>query len=399
MRTQGAPASEEPRGEATLPGAIAMLTWRDLAHPMAGGSEVLVDRVARGLVARGVRVTVICGGPLGTDPRPYELRRSGGTYGQYVATPVVTRRAGPFDVLIDVENGVPYFSPLWWKGPTVCLVHHVHTDQWATRFAWPVAALGRFAERRLMPLAYRRAVFVVPSRSSAQALAAIGVEETAIRVVENGVDPPPASRPSPELAAMLKSLERPLWVVVSRLVPHKQVNLVLEAWRTVGEQVRGTLLVVGDGPERHRLEAMAPHRALLLGRVSEDDKWELLREASLLVHAAHHEGWGMAILEAASVGVPSLALDAPGVRDAVIDGRTGLLAPDIESLARAWVALAGNEARRRRLGEAARRRAGTLRWEDTVEGYLAAAREAIVRAAEPARGTHEPLRLATRTRR
>ena len=124
---------------------IVFIAWRDLANKDAGGSELLVDRLAQGLTARGDRVTLLCGGAVGE--RPYEVRRSGGTYAQFARAPFAFRRHLPdCDLVVEVCNGMPYLAPLWTRRPVVCLVNHVHTELWRLRFPPPVAALGRVTE-------------------------------------------------------------------------------------------------------------------------------------------------------------------------------------------------------------------------------------------------------------
>ena len=91
---------------------VLFLAWRDLAHPQAGGSEVLVDRLARGLIDRGHDAAVLCGGPVGA--RSYPVVDAGGTYSQYLRVPFAYHRHfSDVDLVVDVENGIPFFSPLW----------------------------------------------------------------------------------------------------------------------------------------------------------------------------------------------------------------------------------------------------------------------------------------------
>ena len=107
---------------------IVALSWRDLAHPQAGGSELLVDKLLVGLAARGHEVALVCGGPVGG--RPYPVHEAGGTYSQYIVAPwICATRLRRADILIDVSNGVPFFSPLWRRRPSVCLALHYHGDQ------------------------------------------------------------------------------------------------------------------------------------------------------------------------------------------------------------------------------------------------------------------------------
>jgi glycosyltransferase involved in cell wall biosynthesis len=341
---------------------IGIVAWRELAHPQAGGSEVLVDRVARVWARAGHDVALMCGGPVA--PRPYAVLDLGGEFAQYLRAPLVrAQRLRDRDVILDVENGIPFFAPLWCRTPVVCLVHHVHDAQWALRFRPPVSTVGRGLERWGMPLAYRRAPFVAVSPSTAASLRRLGVPPQRIHVVANGVDArlgPGAVREAPE----------PLFLALGRLVPHKRIDLLLALWPRVRAVTGGRLVIAGDGPERPRLERLVSPGVELRGAVSEEEKERLLAEAWLLVHPALHEGWGIVAMEAAAMGTPTLAFDVPGVRDAVRHGVTGELAADEDALVRAWIALTADAPRRRRLGEAARRRAADFSWDRSAARLL-----------------------------
>jgi glycosyltransferase involved in cell wall biosynthesis len=346
---------------------VVALNWRDLANPAAGGAELVMDCILVGLKDRGFDVALICGGPVAE--RSYPVVQAGGTYSQYLLAPLAClmrfRRA---DVVIDVENGLPYFAPLWRRRPTLCFVHHVHTDQWSTRFPRGVAAALRFVETRVMPRVYRRCLFVAVSQSTSLALQSIGVHPHQIQVIEPGA-------PTPLRVGQQKAAS-PTFLCLSRLVPHKRVEVVLEAWRLVVDEVPGRLVVAGDGPELDTVRRLADEipRVEVLGRVTEEDKYRLLSEACALVCASHHEGWGMTILEAASVGTPSLAFDVPGVRDAVIQGVTGVLVSDQQGdpaavLARAWVDFASDTEARTAMGDAARKQAEAMDMDSAMDRW------------------------------
>jgi glycosyltransferase involved in cell wall biosynthesis len=349
---------------------IVFVSWRDLAHPQAGGSEVLVDRLACGCRRRGHEVALMCGAP--TAPRRYDVVPLGGTYAQYLRAPLsYARRFRGWDVLVDNENGIPFFSPLWRRGPVVCLVHHVHSDQWRLRFPPPIAAFGRALEGRAMPAVYRRSLFLCVSRSTAAAVERLGVGPQRIRVLPMGADP--GDRASPKRSAT------PLFVALGRLVPHKRLDLLLQIWERVRPRVGGRLVVIGDGPERERIERLAGDGVELRGRTPEAEKQALLREAWLLVHAAMHEGWGIVVCEAAAVGTPTLAFDAPGVRDAIRDGRSGVLARCPDDFAQQWIALAADPERRALLGDTARRQVERVPWSATVDAFLDVLDDAVAR--------------------
>lgn len=354
---------------------VVVVSWRDLANPLAGGAEVLVDRLLSDLAARGHDVTLVCGGPVAD--RAYPVTAAGGTYSQYVRAPVLcATRLRTADVVIDVENGLPYFSPLWRRRPSVCLVHHLHADQWRDRFPRPLAAAGRFLEGRVMPAVYRRTTFVAVSASTAASLRQIGVADDRIRIVESGVDVP-SGNPIPKA-------KEPLFLSLSRLVPHKRIDLILRAWERVAQEVPGRLVIAGDGPESTALRRLAGTipRVHLAGRVSEREKERLLGEAWSHISAAHHEGWGMSVMEAAAHRTPTLALDAPGIRDSIVDNVTGILVSASESdaadaLARDWVRLTREPERVARLGTGAREWATRFTWARTTERWLHVLEQAV----------------------
>ncbi|WP_215455242.1 MULTISPECIES: glycosyltransferase family 4 protein [unclassified Streptomyces] len=352
------------------PRRIVFLARRDLGNPAAGGSELLVDRLADGLTRLGHQVTLLCGGPAAY--RGYRVVSAGGDLSHHLrARSTFARQVGDCDLLVEVCNGMPYLAPLWHHGPTMCLVNHVHTDLWKQRFGGPLAPaarLGRRLEHWSLTAAQRRNLLVAVSSSTATALRSIGVERERIRVVHNGVEEPgPRADRSPE----------PLFVAVGRLVEYKRIDLLLRLWERVRPVTGGRLVIVGDGPERARLEAMAGAGVEFAGHVTEEEKHRLLCAAWLLLHPSSVEGWGLVVTEAAVRETPSVAFDVPGLRDSVVDGQTGVLARGESSFAAAWCALALSTDRRVLMGKAARERAAHFRWDRTVRQFRAVASEAV----------------------
>ncbi|MFD3378276.1 MULTISPECIES: glycosyltransferase family 4 protein [unclassified Streptomyces] len=363
-------SAQRPPALPPQPRRIVFLARRDFGNEAAGGSELLVDRLAEGLTHLGHQVTLLCGGPAAY--RDYRVVSAGGDLGHYLrARSAFQRQIGDCDLLVEVCNGMPYLAPLWHRGPTLCLVNHVHTDLWRMRFNGPLAPaarLGRRLEHWALAGAQRHNLLVAVSPSTAHALRAIGVERERIRVVHNGVEEPgPPTDRSPE----------PLFLAMGRLVEYKRIDLLLRLWERVRPVTGGRLVIVGDGPERDRLEQLAGPGVEFRGHVSEAEKHRLLCAAWLLLHPSAVEGWGLVVTEAAARETPAIAFDVPGLRDSIVDGETGLLARGESSFAAAWCTLALSTHRRTLMGKAAGDRATQFRWHRTVRQFRAVATEAV----------------------
>jgi phosphatidylinositol alpha-1,6-mannosyltransferase len=162
----------------------------------------------------------------------------------------------------------------------------------------------------------------------------------------------------------------PLLASVSRLVPRKGMDVLIEAANRLAPSYPGLVVAIGgDGRERQRLERLAADSLVdvrVLGRVSDDDRAALLGAADVFVMACRNrwagleqEGFGIVFLEAAAFGVPQVAGDSGGAPEAVLDGRTGLIVGDPSdpgAVAEAIRTLLADPPLRRRMGRAARTR-------------------------------------------
>jgi glycosyltransferase involved in cell wall biosynthesis len=112
-------------------------------------------------------------------------------------------------------------------------------------------------------------------------------------------------------------------LVVSALVPYKQIGLAVEACRLAGVP----LTIVGDGPERPGLERMSNGTTRFFGRLRDDEVRALYRRASVVLLPGE-EDFGIVPLEAQACGRPVVALARGGAVETVVPGETGLLVAD-----------------------------------------------------------------------
>jgi glycosyltransferase involved in cell wall biosynthesis len=374
---------------------LAILNWRDPWQQTAGGAETFAFEVARGFVARGHTVDFLTSREPG-QPRIEErdgirwLRR-GGRWSVYPG--VLAHLAGArlrgrgHDLVIDCQNGIPFFSPLVLsRGRTgvVLVVHHVHDEQFSAHFSRPMAALGRWLEGPVARRVYRGRTAVAVSESTIAAMRSRLRWTGPIELVPNGVTGgvaldggEPLGEPfvEPLVVPPVVPPVVPRVVAVGRLVRHKRLDHVArladdlaETWPDI------EVHIVGRGPDEPRIRDTVSRmrhsdRVYLHGHLPTAAKNRLLKSAGLHVSASQGEGWGLAVLEAAALGVPTVAYDVDGLRDAIRDGITGwLVAPGAtlaDTVAGVLKELASDPARRSEVQAACVAWAAEFDWERT----------------------------------
>lgn len=393
---------------------ILLLCWRDSTHPQGGGSERYLEHVADGLAAAGHTVVYRTSRSRGaartsTTSTGVRFSRAGGRFTVYprALLAILSGRLGlgPLgvlrrpDVVVDTQNGVPFFARLTTTAPVVVLVHHIHREQWPVA-GWLVARIGWWVESWVSPRVHARSQYVTVSLPSADELAALGVAPARIAVVRNGLDPlPDGVIPAPPDTRATG----PRLVVLSRLVPHKHVEDALDVLATLRASRPGLVLdVIGSGWWADRLRDYAAERGLTApageasgggeaggggetggvvfhGHVDEATKHRLLAGATVHLMPSRKEGWGLAVSEAGQHGVPTVGYHhAAGLRDSIDDGETGLLVDDVAAMTVAVDRLLSDPDLRERMGEAARRKAAGMSWPATgaaMERVLAAVTE------------------------
>jgi glycosyltransferase involved in cell wall biosynthesis len=352
---------------------LLVLNERDVRHPLAGGAEVNLFQVGRRLVEAGYRATLICtrfpGAPAEEVIDGIRVLRVGNRLTYYLRLPVrVRREMTPDTVIIEHLCKLPFCTPLYANVPTVAVTHHLfgRTAFWQVPFA--VACVVVAAEW-LIPPVYRKCQFIAVSPSTKQDLVERGVAAPRIRVIPNGVDCEWYRLPDHRIGTS------PTLLVLGRVEPYKRIDVVLQALAGIRAQIPDArLCIVGGGTglaavrDEVRRLGLDGH-VTCSGAVTEREKLRYIQAADLVLNASEKEGWGLTVLEAAACGVPAVASDVPGLRDAVLNEHTGVLVPygDVAALVEATVGLLRDPERRRRLGGAARQWAERFSWDGVAE--------------------------------
>jgi phosphatidylinositol alpha 1,6-mannosyltransferase len=232
---------------------------------------------------------------------------------------------------------------------------HYQTDlvAYARAYAGPMcAAAMRVLERRFHNSC---TVTYAPSEPTAATLRDRGVER--VRVSGRGVDTT-RFRPDRPGAAAAASLwpdgDGPRLLCVARIAREKGLDALLQQARRHPEQ---RILIVGDGPCRRRLEAVAPANVRFCGLRVGDELADVYAAGIAFVYPSLTETFGQVVQEAMASGLPVVGVAAGGVAS-LVDGTTGVLVePPGSSLLDAAASLCGEETRRRAMGRAARQAA------------------------------------------
>ncbi|MGZ8742995.1 MAG: glycosyltransferase family 4 protein [Nocardioides sp.] len=348
------------------------MNWRDPWHPEGGGSELYVQQVAQRMVGDAQKVTVFSARYPGASRRE---ERDGITYARcgghltvylWAALFLMTGRFGHVDEVLEVQNGMPFLARLFTRARVVVLVHHVHREQWPV-VGRVLARIGWFLESRVAVRVNRHGRYVAVSEVTRSELVDLGVDASRISIAYNGLPPMPEFTHQPRTA-------HPSLVVLSRLVPHKQIEHALTLVAHLRPQMPDVhLTVMGSGWWEDNLLARRAELGLedavtFPGHVDERTKFEELSRACVHVLPSIKEGWGLSIIEAARVGVPSVAYrSAGGVQESILDGVTGRLADSEDDLLEVVRQLLTDDALRTDLGTKAEVRTEHLTWDSATQ--------------------------------
>lgn len=354
---------------------ILLINWRDVRNPEAGGAEIYYHEIFRRVAAGGIGVDVLAHAFAGAPAEEIidgvrVIRRGSRALFNYDIIPFVKRHGSEYGLVIEDLNKIPFFTPLYYRGPRLHLVMHFFGSSIFHETAFPFAMYVWLMERLVGP-SYRNERFVAISRSTADDIRRKVGRVASIDVVEPGID-------TSYYHATVPKSSTPLIACVTRLKKYKNVQFLIDAMPRLREMVPGVELAIAGGgeymePLKHRARALGVEQCVrFMGRIPEEQKRELLSRATVFVNPSAKEGWGITTIEAAMCGTATVASDVAGLRDSVHDGQTGLLfrygdsGDYIEKVA----AVLGDPVRRAGMEKAAGAFGQTLSWDAMADRML-----------------------------
>lgn len=355
---------------------ILIFNWRDTRHAFAGGAEIYTHEIAKHWALEGHFVTLFCGND-GKSLRKetvdnVHIIRRGGFYFVYLWAILyyLFRFRKSYDIIIDCQNGIPFFTPLYSSTPVYCLMHHVHQDVFFRSLPRPLALFASFLEKRLMPLVYRNVPFITVSESSKKEILSLGLGKVGgVTVVHPGIHIDQLSRGAKTL--------HPTILYLGRLKQYKSVDVLIHAFHKIAQRVpTAHLVIAGSGEEAGNLKRLVArlhlqHHVTFTGKVSDQEKIKLLQQAWVMVNPSLMEGWGITTIEANACGTPIVASDVPGLRDSVQNMEAGYLVPygDADAFAERVLAIIQNKTLRENMERRAVEWAHNFDWQKSLEKF------------------------------
>jgi len=366
---------------------ILLLNWQDIKNPYGGGAEVYLHQIFQRLAAKGHQITLFCsqfhGAPAEEEIDGLHIVRKGNRslFNYAVPAEYAKRfRHERYDIVIDDINKIPFYTPLYVREPLLGMVMHLFGNAIFKEASAPAAAYVYGAERLALKV-YQKTPLVAISESTRKELLSHGFRKENIFLVPCAVNH--------SAYRQLQGIQRtePLIGYVGRIKKYKSVDHLLYAFAIVLKempQIKLTIIGEGDGkPGFQRLaqDLHVDHATTFTGFLPVEEKVRLLNQMQIVVNTSAKEGWGLTVTEANACGAPAVASDVPGLRDAVIDGETGLLYEygNIEQLAGKILLLLRDEHLRTRLAAGALSYSQSLTWDASADIMLDVMEQIIAR--------------------
>jgi len=312
---------------------ILWLSWKDQKHPLAGGAEVVTQALTTRLVQDGHNVTILTAGFKGAKPKETldgrRIIRLGNRFTVYwQAYRYYKKHLVDWpDIVIDETNTIPFFAKFYVKEPNVMFVHMLCRKIWFYELPLPFSFIGYLFEPLYLRLLSKSQVITV-SNSTKQDLLRNGFRSNQVSIISEGIEIKPVAN-----LTRLKKYDQPTVLSLGSVRAMKRTIHQIEAFELAKQRIPNLQLkLAGDISGKYGQKVLgkiesSKYRADIevFGRVSKQQKVELMQRSHILLVTSVKEGWCLVVTEAASQGTPAVVYNIDGLRDSVRDGETGYI--------------------------------------------------------------------------
>lgn len=318
---------------------ILWLSWKDIQHPQSGGAELVMHALSKRLVQEGHDVTILTAMYQGASTEDtidgIKIIRTGSNryIHSFLALMYFVRHLrGRYDIVVEAVNTAPYFSPFFeMKAKSFLFYHQLAREIWFYETRSPLSYIGYYLLEPVATflLGKSRANVITISNSTKQDLMKFGFSEKKISIISEGIELDPI-----EDISMIAKYEKPTLLSLGAVRAMKRTDHQIKAFEVAKQQIPDLQLKVAGstsgefGQKVLELIQASPYSTSIeiLGRVSQEQKIELMKKSHVILVTSIKEGWGLIVTEAASQGTPAIVYNVDGLRDSVKDKRTGRVA-------------------------------------------------------------------------
>jgi glycosyltransferase involved in cell wall biosynthesis len=352
---------------------ILWLNWRCWLNPAMGGAEVFTYEVAKRFVAMGHEVTLLTSTFKGCKKEEtfdgIKIVRVGGRFTVYSQAKRLYNkrfRNTLFDVIIDEINTRPFFAKSFASNgeKVVALIHQLAREYWFYETSFPFSFLGYHYFENHWLKQYVNIPTITVSQSTFDDLAQMGFKR--VFIVPEGLNFEP-------LLSLPNKSPFPVIVFAGRLKPAKRPDHAIKAFNIINAAIpTAELWVIGEGSFKKTLMDLAGPGVKFYSSLHNESRRELIKQSWLLVVPGVREGWGLNVIEANALGVPSVVYCVPGLRDSVKNEGTGIIveAGNIHALAESITALLKDTKKLQQLSSGALNYAKEFSWDKTATDLL-----------------------------
>lgn len=362
---------------------ILILSWRGPNHPNAGGAEQSTFAHAKGWVKAGHNVFIFTAYFMGAKAEEkiegvQIIRRGTQFFGVQIEAFkwYLFGTHDKFDLVVDEFHGIPFFTPLYIRTRKMGFIHEVAKEVWGLNpWPWPYKLLpsiiGTIFEPLIFKFFYKKIPFMTVSDSTKTDLISWGIPSKSITVVHNGVNFSNTKLPMKE--------KDPTIIFLGAVSRDKGIEDALKVFSILNETKKNwKFWVVGKAESTLlvRLKAFAERtnigrKITFFGFVADEEKFKLLARAHLMINTSAREGWGLVVIEGASVGIPTVGYNVPGLKDSILDGKTGILCnPNPQSCAQQILTLLDNPSKYKNFQTQCKNWSRRFDWETSARNSL-----------------------------
>jgi len=356
---------------------ILLINWRCIKNPEAGGAEIHLHEIFKRIAAMGHSVTLVShhykGAPKEEIIDGIKVLRVGNRYlfhKQFKSFYKKKLANIDFDLVVDYITKIPLNTPAYIKKPLVGALMHIHGKSMFTELPFPLSYYVYLKEKRI-PVNYKNTPLYVISPSTKTDLVNIGYDENKVEFLYSGIDQDLFNKKIPKS-------ENPSLLYIGRLKKYKNLENIIDAMPMVIDAVPNvSLQIAGCGDHEEALKEYVADKKLsdkiiFHGRVSEEKKVEMMGEAWLFVIMSLMEGWGIVVIEANAANTAVIGSDVPGLRDSIVNNKTGILSPlnDPNKLAADIINLIEDPERLSEMSNEAKKWSDKFTWDAAAEHFI-----------------------------